>query len=592
METAKLSQVAYDNISKQVIEQTKDLTKEEVVQLLIQSLYEKNRVRDIANLRKNALFDSKRNSFQLQLFDPDQTDEQPDQQSQEFSDEEIQAQIEQWQKEHLENLKFARDDIDQKIKAAESVINRKGKQSSRPSHKTTAGPVNKKPDEEITYTVDETCPYCGEKLQHLGYKSHVKIEYVPATYKIVIIHQETAVCPNHCTDENGTSHIATASLPAPDPFPGSYFTPSLAAGFAFNKLIEGLPFYRIEHSLEYYGMSFSHQNMCNGTIKAAEVYIHPVVEYMKKIFRTLSIIHMDETTLQCLQYRKERKTSTMVVACSGEYAEMQMCIFYFSVTKEQTFVEKLIGPDYSGFMMTDGADPYSKYPGKGKECHCKKGNCMAHARRKIYESIDCRQDFQEFKKCKTPEEQIGYIRKNPSLGILLQALSLFSLLYDIERKFSGSTPEQLTQVRNGTSRLVLKCLTEVMKEIESGFPKSSQAQNAAVYYLDREKELSAYLEDGRYPIDNNRAERCVKSFVISRKNFLFSGSERGAVATADHMTILQSARMNGLNPCAYEAWLIQTLAAGGRLTDELLDSVLPWSKNVPGYLKTGQRQAD
>ena len=85
---------------------------------------------------------------------------------------------------------------------------------------------------------------------------------------------------------------------------------------------------------------------------------------------------------------------------------------------------------------------------------------------------------------------------------------------------------------------------------------------------------SLFLDDGRVAIDNNPAERAIKPVVIGRKNWMFAGADSGAEILADAMTIIETAKMSGLNP---EAYLADVLA---RINDHMnprLDELLPWN---------------
>ena len=125
-----------------------------------------------------------------------------------------------------------------------------------------------------------------------------------------------------------------------------------------------------------------------------------------------------------------------------------------------------------------------------------------------------------------------------------------------------------------------------MLEVEivaEGFEEKTKAHKAATYFLERKEELSRYMDDGIYPIDNNRAEREIKSFVIARKNFLFSNSVEGAQSAAGYMTLLESAKMNGLNPYKYLEHVLNTLKyyKDEPIPQKVLEEVVPYSKNLP-----------
>lgn len=122
-----------------------------------------------------------------------------------------------------------------------------------------------------------------------------------------------------------------------------------------------------------------------------------------------------------------------------------------------------------------------------------------------------------------------------------------------------------------------------IQTIKKGFYPKSPGQKAAEYFLKHEEGLRVFLTDGAVPIDNNRAERLVKPFVMARKNFLFSNTERGAKVTEACFTVMQTAYLNGLNPEAYLAYVLDQFRRAG-MTDEVVDNALPYSGKFPKEL--------
>ena len=125
-------------------------------------------------------------------------------------------------------------------------------------------------------------------------------------------------------------------------------------------------------------------------------------------------------------------------------------------------------------------------------------------------------------------------------------------------------------------------LVEVM-DVAPHTPKKSHLDTAMTYAINNEKYLRYYIEDGRVEISNNSAERCCKVFVIGRKNFLFSNSINGAKASGAAYSIIESAKMNKLKPYDYIEYIL-TKMAGNKLTENMLEEIMPWSKKLPKTL--------
>lgn len=463
--------------------------------------------------------------------------------------------------------------------------------------------------ETTTFSVEgekRICPVCGCEMKTVGMKRHYRIHRIPARYRLEEVLRETVACPNKCTDENGKAIIRTAEPDEPALIDKSVATSSMVAGIAYDKFVMGTPAYRQEKHLSLTGLPISRQTMGNILEKTYDLYLKPLVKQMIEDLPNCNVVHMDETVLKCTEV-KDRKQSSMVVAVSGIYEENQMAVYKFFPYKKQEFVIALLGGSFRHALMTDGVYAYANYYGP-----CRKLNCMAHARRKIFEAIKVRSDFAQYQAdvlkwekttLENDEEaaeaaaQLDETERpepSPGLQILLTALSLFGKLYHIESHVASYSHEARTEARQELSKPCFERLTRVMMEIQSGFEERSAAYRAAKYFMDRANSLGRYLEDGDYPIDNNVAERAVKPFVINRKNFQTTKSIKGAEVVAAFMTLFRSAEMNDLNPERYMEYVLDELKwfKDDEIAVDVLKSLLPYSKDLPEYLRIGYRGPD
>ena len=127
----------------------------------------------------------------------------------------------------------------------------------------------------------------------------------------------------------------------------------------------------------------------------------------------------------------------------------------------------------------------------------------------------------------------------------------------------------------GTSRKVL--------------PKSLLG-SAIGYSLNQEVYLRSYLLDGRLEISNNRAERAIKPFVIGRKNWLFSNTPRGADASAIIYSIIETAKLNDINPFPYLEYLFEKLPNINITSKDEVLKLMPWSKDLPASCRNLSNQ--
>ena len=143
-----------------------------------------------------------------------------------------------------------------------------------------------------------------------------------------------------------------------------------------------------------------------------------------------------------------------------------------------------------------------------------------------------------------------------------QALFLIQKLYAIEaeiRKNTDGTAEQRYKYRQQYSQAVMQQLYEWLTQHQLAVPSSSAIAKAINYSLKRWDALSRYLDDGNLPICNNWVENQMRPWALGRKNWLFAGSLRSGQRAANIMTLIQSAKLNGLDPYAYLSDVLKRL---------------------------------
>jgi transposase len=226
-------------------------------------------------------------------------------------------------------------------------------------------------------------------------------------------------------------------------------------------------------------------------------------------------------------------------------------LFHYEPTRSGS-VPTLLLQDFSGALMADG------YPGYNAVCNknsITRLGCWAHARRKFIEAQK--------------------LQPKGKTGKADQGLALIQSLYRIEQTLKNKTTEEKYIIRQQQSQLILDKLKVWLEKSLPQTPPQSPIGKALYYLHNQWAHLINYVCNGDYPIDNNAAENAIRPFVIGRKNWLFSASQKGAVASANLYSVIETAKANGLEPYAYLKRIFTELPNAKTL--EQMESLLPWS---------------
>jgi transposase len=166
-------------------------------------------------------------------------------------------------------------------------------------------------------------------------------------------------------------------------------------------------------------------------------------------------------------------------------------------------------------------------------------------------------------------------------------LGMIQKLYGIEQSLRDKAPEERHRQRQERARPVLEKLHAWAEQSLDEVPPSSLTGKALAYLLNQWPKLIGYLEDGRIPIDNNATERAIRPFVIGRRNWLFSDTPRGATASANLYSLIETAKASGLEPYHYLRHVFKELPAAGTVGQ--IEALLPFNLDH-GILKDPYRQ--
>jgi transposase len=424
------------------------------------------------------------------------------------------------------------------------------------------------------------CPVCGDDLTLKEYKVQRVLEYIPAKYQIREDHYPVMECDS-CTDDYGNNLVFKTEA-EPELIEGSPATAELASCIAFMSYMAGVPLYRQEDLFKQKNLHLSRQTMTNWMQGIFDLYLEPLYNMMAEDFKGLDYVHLDESTHTVVCNRKKRGTNYELIGLSGRSEQKQMILYRYSYDRSERIVSMMIGDSFRGTIQTDGYQPYHKYAANHEGV---KGiGCWLHVRNKMHDGIVTDPAYEKIKGL-PPQKQLEAVKdRKVFYNFLLLYLKIQELLHeDQQMKEAGLSFEQVYERRQEKSRRLMEEIFILAESQEGKLPAKNKKSVALVYILNQREYLEAVFDDGRYEITNLPAERAVKKFVLWRKNSLFSFSENGAERMSGIMSILMSAKMNGLKPEEYLSWVLNEMRTK-KLTDEDLRKLLPYSGQIPEEL--------
>lgn len=406
---------------------------------------------------------------------------------------------------------------------------------------------------------DKIDPKTGQPLRCIGSNFRKELVHHKEYYEVIEYEQKVYARK----DAEGNEEVIKKELPTAV-IPGSFATSSLLASVIDKKFTQSLPLYRQEQTLERNGITLSRQTMANWMIKLHDMYFDVFVEHMHKQLLKAEYINVDETTLEVLELLKTegRQNCYMWLYKTGRSEDKQMVIYRFENDRKYERVKNYLN-GYSQVIQSDGYMAYQNLEG------VKNMGCFAHLRRGFVEAIEA-----------VPK---GTDVKNSVTQRLVNLLDELFRLEKVYTKKYKNNYDQILQARLKDSLPVYNEFYDKVKEIYPYAVKKTHLYEALTYAINNEKHLSYFLEDGRVELSNNAAERSIKDFVIGRMNFLFSNSVLGAQASGSAYSIVASAKLNNLKPYDYIEYILNQMK-GQKLTDELLETLMPWSSSLPKEL--------
>jgi transposase len=401
------------------------------------------------------------------------------------------------------------------------------------------------PRERIVYPAPCSCPKCGGPVRKLGEDITEMIECVPRHWKVVEHVREKVSC-RHCE--------AISQPPAPShPIARGRAGPSLLALVLAAKYGQHLPLTRQSAIYAREGVEIDVSTLADW-VGAATASLMPMVLEVRTHVFAAERLHGDDTTVPVLA-KKRTKIGRVwgYVRDDRPFGgpDPPAVAFFYSPDRGGEHPERHLA-GFKGILQADAYAGFNRlYEPRRKPGPILEAACWAHARRKLFE--------------------LAALSKAP---IAAEAVRRIDELFTIEREINGKPAEERLAVREERAKPLVAGLEAWLRVQHERVSRKSETGKAIAYALNHWQALTRFLEDGRICISNNAAERALRGVALGRRNWTFAGSDRGGERAAAIYTLIETCKLNGVDP---QAWLVDVLARMPDYPAKRITDLLPWN---------------
>jgi transposase len=455
---------------------------------------------------------------------------------------------------HPDQLELALEDIEQALAQSEAEAEQADatlEASRRQQRRVNRGALPRHLlREEIVVEPDhQTCPCCGGAMHRIGEDVAERLDVIPAQFKVLVTRRPKYGC-RACE-----SAMVQAAAPA-RLIEGGLPTEALVAHVLVGKYADHLPLYRQSQIYARQGIELDRSTLADWVGRAA-AELRPLHERLFEHLKRSPKLFMDETRAPVLDPGRGRTKTGYLWAVARDDRPWAgtdppaVAYLYAPGRGAEHAIRPLAG--FSGILQVDG---YAAY--KGLADPARDGGpvtlayCWSHVRRRFYE-----------------------IAQGGNAPIAEQALERLAVLYRIESTIRGHAPEQRQAIRHGQSRPIVDDLRTWLDRQLAKVSGRSRIAEAIRYALKLWSGLTVFLDDGRVEIDTNVVERTIRPIALNRKNVLFAGSDHGGVHWGVIASLIETCKLNAVDPQTYLADALSHLVQGHPM--RRIDDLMPWA---------------
>jgi transposase len=413
------------------------------------------------------------------------------------------------------------------------------------------------PHEEVVVEPEsKVCPCCGGALHLIGEDTSRRLDKVPAKVRVIVTRRPKYAC--RTCEKTGADDVA-GIIQAPAParlIEGGLPTEALVADVVVSKHADHLPLYRQSQILARHGVSIERSTLAQW-VGAAAAELQPLHDHLIDLLKASPRLFCDETRCPVLDPGAGKTRTGFMWAIARDDrpwggADPPAVAYAYAPGRGGEHAMRLLD-GFSGILQVDGYAAYKKLAAPARPGGpVTLAYCWSHLRRQFYEV---------------------YVGGNAPIAT--EALARIKLLYDIEAEIRGLPPGVRRAIRQQRAKPVIEALKPWFEASLAKVPKGGKIADALGYGLNQWDGLCRYLDDGRIEIDSNTVERSIRGLALTRKNALFAGHERGAAGWAMIASLLETCKLNRVDPLAWTTDVLTKLV--NRWPASRIDELMPWA---------------
>lgn len=408
-------------------------------------------------------------------------------------------------------------------------------------------------DDVVIDVAADACPGCGGAMHSIGESVSEMLDWVPAALRVLRITRPKYAC-------RACNRVVQA--PSPErPIAGGLATPALLAQVLVSKYCDHTPLYRQSQIFARHGVELERSTLA-GWVGGACWWLEALHERLCRNVFASDHLFADDTPVPVLDPGRGRtKTGRLWVYAreqrgwSGPAPPAAVYIFAPDRKAERPVAHL---ERFKGVLHVDGYAGFEQLTTRGDVVLAA---CWAHTRRKFYE-----------------------VAQAEDTPLAHEAVRRIAGIYAVEARVRGQPPALRLAARRAESTPIVEALKARLEAELPQLPGRGKLAEAIRYALSRWNALSRFLHDGRIELDTNPVERAIRPVALGRKNHLFAGSDGGGVRWATVCSLIETCKLNSVEPYAYLKDVLARMV-GGHLVNHL-DELLPWAWKPQDHVNT------